>query len=433
MQDTGYQTAFFGKYLNKYKGKRVPPGWNHWVGLLKNSRYYNYTLNINGRLKRHGDSYERDYFTNVITDHSIEYFTERKRKHPNEPVFMMVSMSAPHGPEDGAPPYQNRFPDVRAPRLPNYNRTCLDKHWLIRATPPLSKVTERFTDVLYRKRLQTLLSLDDAVEKLYNMLVTTDQIHNTYFVFSSDHGYHIGQFNQVKGKNGPYESDVRIPLYMSGPNIPRGIKVDNIALNIDFAPSFLDIAKGKLPGFIDGSSFMDVAAGGAVNSIGEKFSKTAWKDTFLIERSKLHKVRQREHKKRLKENEHKPKTQPPGLHCFRMTAQHWRNPPYWEGPSFTSCNNAANSTYWCLRTLNDTHNYLYCEFVTGFLEYFDMKTDPYQLTNIVHTLPADRLSRLHKLLMHMRTCRGSVNCFVRHGETFSRSNVDISTDTNVIF
>ncbi|KAK5598528.1 hypothetical protein CRENBAI_008897 [Crenichthys baileyi] len=71
-----YQTFFAGKYLNQYGIKdagdvgHVPPGWDQWNALVGNSQYYNYTLSVNGKAEQHGDSYEKDYLTDLIVSHN---------------------------------------------------------------------------------------------------------------------------------------------------------------------------------------------------------------------------------------------------------------------------------------------------------------------------------------------------------------------------
>lgn len=291
LSDAGYRTGFFGKYLNEYNGTYIPPGWREWVGLVKNSRFYNYTLNFNGQKVKHDDNYYRDYFTDLIANDSVTFLKQSKQYFSDKPVMMMLSVPAPHGPEDSAPQYQHMFENNTQHRTPSWNyMNNSDKQWLLKEIKLMQPMEMAFTDLLQRKRLQTLQSVDSLMEKIYYQLRLLNELDNTYIIYTSDHGYHLGQFGILKGKALPYDFDIRVPLFIRGPGVLRDTKIPNIVGNVDIAPTILDMAGLAIPDHMDGRSMLTLIKHHKQenNVRGDLvFPRRPWRNSLLIERGKV--------------------------------------------------------------------------------------------------------------------------------------------------
>lgn len=173
----------------------------------------------------------------------------------------IVSPPAPHSPFIPAKRHESFFTNISALRTPNFNVDSdeLDKHWLVRMPPsPLTPDLVAIIDSFYRQRWQTLLAVDELIESMVIQLKRQNLYDNTYIVFTSDNGYHLGQFAMPFDKRQPYETDIRVPFIVTGPGIqPKHIVEYPITL-IDLMPTILDWAGIDKPDHLDGKSFADL-------------------------------------------------------------------------------------------------------------------------------------------------------------------------------
>ena len=275
LQRAGYATVHIGKYLNGYGRVRqteIPPGWGEWYGSIDPStyRFFNYTLNENGRLVNYGAT-AAEYQADVYTRRAVEVI--RRLAADPRPLFLSVAYLAPHsgGPHEPgdpanlatpapAPRHRNVFVSQPLPTPPSFNEADVsDKPSGIRTRPLLTQGRVNAIKEGYQQRLESLMAVDEGVAEIVRTLEATGKLGRTYIIFTSDNGFFHGEHRVAAGKVLVYEPSVRVPLIIRGPGIPRAARRAQLAANIDLAATISDAARirpGRAP---DGRSLLPIA------------------------------------------------------------------------------------------------------------------------------------------------------------------------------
>jgi arylsulfatase A-like enzyme len=259
LQRGGYHTAHIGKMLNGYGSDspaNVPAGWSEWYASVDPSTYrmYGYTLNENGVFRTYGDPQQENpavYQTDVYTAKAADYIN----RNSGRPFYLSLNYLAPHHEEAPvrdrtsvivrpAKRHINAFASKPAPRGPSFDEPDLsDKppHVARRSTSPFTFEQQQEIARNYQRRQESLLAVDEGVERIVNTLRANGQLFNTYIIFTSDNGYLQGQHRIPSGKIAPYEPSIRVPLLVRGPGVPRGRTSKEMVVNADLAPTIVDV------------------------------------------------------------------------------------------------------------------------------------------------------------------------------------------------
>ncbi len=359
LQADGYATAMMGKYLNGYvpTDNYVPPGWNEWDVGGKAYYEYKYDLDENHTVRHYGSA-PADYLTDVLSAKG-NAFIERNAA-AGKPFVLEIGTYAPHKPYTPAPTDLNKFPGLKAPRTKAFDRLPVNPPaWLANHTP-LSQHLKTKLDTVFRMRAQSVQAVDRMIGRLRATLEATGVADNTYFVFSSDNGFHLGEYRLGPGKQTAYDTDVRVPLVVVGPHVPGGVTLNQVAQNIDLAPTFESLAGLKIKSNVDGHSLVPLLSGK---------SPSDWRTASLIEH-------------------HGPDALP-------------------GDPDAQTPRQGIPPTYNALWT----PGYTYVEYKDGDIEYYDRLKDPYELNNIAGQLSTARKAALHQALVGLRTCHTYTTCW----------------------
>ena len=277
LHGAGYRTVLLGKYLNGYPdtapANYVPPGWDEWYSPSAGNPYseYNYTMNENGHPVVYGAT-PADYLTDVIHAKAVDFI---RRTAPTQPVFVYFATYAPHSPYTPAPRHASLFPNLKAPRPPSFNEPNVSsKPAYVQSRNILAQAEVDTIDGNYRDRIRALQAVDEAVADLVGTLASTGRLANSYVVFTSDNGYHMGEHRLPPGKYTPYETDLHVPLIIRGPGIPAGAVRDQFTGNLDLAETFADMAGVPPLPFSDGRSLTPLFSDRAPSN---------WRRAFLLE------------------------------------------------------------------------------------------------------------------------------------------------------
>jgi N-acetylglucosamine-6-sulfatase len=358
LRRAGYETALVGKYMNGY-GKDdptyVPPGWTYWHGLLGPSTYdfTSFGANENGHVRR----YRGRYKTDVVAARSEEFV--RRTAAAGHPFFLWATYVAPHigNPRDlllprryeatvPSPLFANAFLGAPMPLTPAFDEPDVsDKPAGIRRRPHLGPAARSVLETLWRRRQQSLLSVDNAVRRMVDTLKGAGVLENTLLVFTSDNGFLLGEHRVRESKVLPYEASIRVPLLMRGPGVPRGATRSQLVWNGDLAPTILQATGASAAWPADGMSLLPFARDASARSGRD----------ILLEG-------------------------PPVNHAQ-------------DTPKFTGVHTA---------------DHVYVEYATGEVELYDLRRDPYELRNLAGTPAAAPLQRtLAARLARLRDCVGA--------------------------
>ncbi len=243
LQHVGYRTAMMGKYLNGYEPGEserarprpgVPPGWNEWDVAGNGYPEYGYEMNSDGRVRSYGYA-AHDYLTDVLARKGVRFIDRAAAA--RRPFLLEIATFAPHAPFTPAPRDAGSFAGLRAPRTPAFNTVGVhEPAWLSSFVPLDARQVSRI-DAKFRRRAQAVQAVDRMIGEIERELAAKGLARDTYIVFSSDNGLHMGEHRLEPGKLTAFDTDIRVPLIVAGPGVPAARTVPQMTENIDLCPT----------------------------------------------------------------------------------------------------------------------------------------------------------------------------------------------------
>jgi N-acetylglucosamine-6-sulfatase len=274
LRASGYTTAFVGKWHMGEHTDDPQPGFDRWVSFPGQGVYFDPELNIDGQRRK-----VEGYITDILTEHALDWLDEVRDG--GKPFMLYLSHKAVHAEFLPAPRHKGRFADIEIPypatmaeTQENYEGKPL---WVRAQRGSWHGVDHLFHgamtfDELYRGYAETLLGLDESVSRILAYLDENGLAESTLVLYMSDNGFLLGEHGLID-KRHAYEESMRIPMLVWAPGlVAPGSRIEEMVLNVDVAPTVLELAGAMIPETMDGASFLPLLRGEDV----------PWRDEMLF-------------------------------------------------------------------------------------------------------------------------------------------------------
>ncbi len=265
LRDAGYRTAYFGKWhMGEQSGPR--PGFQHSASFIGQGKYMDCPFEINSVMTP-----TKGWVDDVTTDLAIDWLKQNNSK--EQPFSMVIGFKSPHN-KRGALNLPDRLRSLYEGKTTRRTPNCEIAAVYHKPLTEEDKGKDRglSANSVHLDYLRHITGIDENLGRLLDTLDSLKLTEDTVIVYSSDNGYYLGE-RGLGDKRALYEEGLRIPYIVSYPRLfPKGKIIDDMVLNIDLAPTWLDLAGLPAQPGMHGASFKDVALGN---------KPAGWRNTFL--------------------------------------------------------------------------------------------------------------------------------------------------------
>jgi len=289
LQEKGYKTGFFGKWHMGNEGSGKQPGFDQWVSFRGQGVYYSPTFNINGKEVKQP---EGSYTTDLLTDYAIDWLNTLEE---DQPFFLYLSHKGVHAEFQPAERHKGTYHDMPIITPPSMYLTATDSSKRVgRETPydgPVNREgipewvrKQRYSwhgvdymydgsiafEDFYRQYCETLRSVDESIGEVMAWLEEQGLAENTLVIYMGDNGFLFGEHGLIDKRNA-YEASMRVPLLAWAPQLIKPqTRIPEMIMNVDIAPTVLDLVGMEKPGQMQGYSFLPLLKGQPVSDWRDK-------------------------------------------------------------------------------------------------------------------------------------------------------------------